>query len=102
VSDEVQAAVTLKAMPALAEQGAWEAYVDDYYGESHKFTSPADRAALVERFTQQWGAQVITGLRQAASDTPTIDDDGRAVFTVDGQPVFVLYKSDTGRWTFHL
>ena len=102
MSEEAQAGATVQAMLALATQGEWEAYVDLYYGESHKFTSPADRTALVERFEQQWSTRVIDGLRQAGSVTPTIDDEGRAVFSVDGQPVFVLYKSDTGRWMFHL
>ncbi len=102
ISDEVQAAATVRAMLALAEDGEWDAYVDDYYGEAHKFDSPSDRKALVDRFEQQWGTRVIDGLRQAASVTPMIDEEGRAVFSVNGQSVFVLYRAADGRWTFHL
>jgi hypothetical protein len=102
MSDGAQASATVAAMLALAEEGRWAAYVDEYYGEAHKFDSPDDRIALVERFEQQWGTRAIEGLQQAASVAPVIDEEGRAVFTVDGRPVFVLYKSDDGRWTFHL
>jgi len=34
--------------------------------------------------------------------TPTIGPDGRASFSENGEPVFMLYRSDDGRWTFHL
>jgi hypothetical protein len=100
--DEQGAAATVAAMLALAEEGAWGAYVDDFYGESHKFASDEDRNQLVQRFEQQWGTQVVEALRQATTIAPVIDDDGRAVFTTDGEPVFVLYRTDDGRWTFHL
>ena len=49
-----------------------------------------------------WGAQVVEALRQAATVTPAIDDEGRAVFSIDGQPVFVLYHAEEGSWKFHL
>lgn len=94
---------TVAAMLDLAEAGDWSTYVGEFYGEQHKFASDADREKLVLRFEQKWGLQVIEGLRQAATVTPTIEDAvGRAVFAKDGQPVFMLYRSTDGRWTFHL
>lgn len=102
MSAEDQAANTVKAMLALAQKGEWGAYVDDYYGESQKFGSDADRNKLVERFEQKWGAKVVDALKQAATVAPVIDDEGKAVFNVDGQPAFVLYKTEDGKWKFHL
>ena len=58
-SSEEKAAATVAAMLKLAEAGAWDDYVDNYYGESHKFRSDEDRTKLVERFEQKRGTQVV-------------------------------------------
>ena len=102
MTDEQGAAAALAAMLELAEAGDWGAYVDRYYGEAHKFGGPDDRDALVWRFEQRWGPRVVEALRQASSLTPTVGDDGRAIFSRDGQVVFVLHEHADGRWTFHL
>ena len=102
ISSEERAAATVAAMLKLAEAGAWGAYVDDYYGESHKFTSDEDRQKLIERFEQKWGPQVVDGLRQAVTATTVIDAQGRAEFRVDDQAVFLLYPAENGEWKFHL
>jgi hypothetical protein len=100
-SDPQLATQTIEAMLALAQAGDWGAYVDGYYGESYKFQSAADRDALVQRFQERWGDQVITALEQAAQIEPNIDGD-QALFLVDGNPVFVLYRTTDGGWAFHL
>lgn len=91
---------TLARMLALAEAGDWGAYVDDHYGEAHKFRSPADRDALVQRFEGKWGPRILEALRRAAAVTPTVAE-GRATFVQDGEPLFELHDHD-GRWMFHL
>lgn len=101
--DVTRAAATLHEMLDLAEAGDWGAYVDRFYGESHKFRGPEDRDALVQRFQQRWGEQVVEGLRQATQHTPVIDEQGRAVFAdQDGQPLFMLFPVEDGHWSFHL
>ena len=88
-------------MLELAEAGDWAAYVNGFYGEAHKFRSPADRDALVERFEQRLGHEGHGGAGACASGvTPTIAG-GRATFVENGQPLFELHEHD-GRWTFHL
>jgi hypothetical protein len=94
-------AATVKDMLALAEAGDWGAYVDDYYGEQHKFDSPADRDALVNRFRDQWGARVLPALKAASETEPRIEGN-KAIFEKDGKTVFVLHRSPDGKWTFHL
>ena len=102
MKDQEAAIAALAAMLDLAEAGEWGAYVDDFYGETHKFGGPEDRDALVERFEKRWGVKVVEALRQATGLTPTIDANGRAVFATDDGPVYMLYRHDDGRWTFHL
>ena len=98
---EAQASAVLAEMLAVAEKGDWGAYVDGFYGEQHKFGSPADRDALVKRFEAKWGEQVVEGLRRAAKTKPRIEGD-MALFEENGQPVFVLHRTADGGWSFHL
>ena len=98
---EDAAKAALAAMLALAEKGDWAAYVDTFYGEKAKFTSPADQAKLVARFADGWGAKVTEALKAASDVTPRLED-GRAIFEVDGKAVFVLHEGEGGAWTFHL
>jgi len=91
---------TLDDMLAAARAGDWERYVS-FYGEQHKFDSDADRAALVARFRDQWGAQVVQRLSRASGLAPRIEGT-RAIFEMDGEAVVVLHADDAGRWTFHL
>jgi len=98
---EESAATAISAMLAVAEAGDWGAYVDRFYGEKDKFTSDADRDQVVARFAEKWGAKVTEALKAAAGVTPRIED-GKAIFEVDGKPVFVLHEGPGGNWTFHL
>ncbi len=93
---------TLSAMLEAAEAGNWEEYVDEYYGEQHKFKSPSDRDKLVSLFREQWGTQVITGLKEASQVKPELSEDGtQASFQLsDGE--YILYQNEQGNWTFHL
>ncbi len=50
---------TVARLLQLAEAGEWEAYVDDYYGETYKFNDDGDRTSLVTRFREDWSEQVI-------------------------------------------
>jgi len=101
ISPEQAARATLERMLEVAEAGDWGTYVDEFYGEAHKFRGPADRDALVQRFEQKWGAKVTEALRRASGRTPTIGSDGRASFLDGDTPLFELHEHD-GRWTFHL
>lgn len=93
---------TLSKMISAAEAGDWESYVDDYYGEQHKFRSSADRDKLVSRFREKWGSKVIPGLREASRVEPHLSTDGnKAIFKMK-QGDFILYKSKDGYWMFHL
>lgn len=106
-SDEVTepapltATETIDEMLMLARAGDWASYVDRFYGETDKFTSPADRDALVARFQGPWSERVLTALERAAGVDPEIQGD-QAVFNVDGEPAFVLHRDADERWTFHL
>ena len=96
------AVATLSAMLKSAEAGNWGKYVDDYYGEQHKFRSSKDRDSLVARFRQKWGSKVIPGLREAAKVKPELSGDGtKAIFQLK-KGKFILYKNEKGKWTFHL
>ena len=96
------AVATLSAMLKAAEAGNWEKYVDEFYGEQHKFRSSKDRDSLVARFRQKWGSRVIPGLREAAQVKPELSGDGtKAIFQLK-QGKFILYKNEKGKWTFHL
>ena len=96
------AVATLSAMLKAAQAGNWEKYVDDYYGEQHKFRSSADRDGLVSRFKNKWGSRVIPGLKEAAKVKPELSKDGKkAIFKLKNGD-FILYKNDQGKWTFHL
>lgn len=101
VSPEAAAQAAVQDMLTLAEAGQWGELIDQHYGEAHKFTSSANRDALAKRFADGWGGKLIPALRQAAGVTPTIDGD-RAVFSVEGEPVYVLHREADGRWMFHL
>ena len=100
-SDEDAAAETLSKMLEVAVWGDWGAYVDSHYGEQHKFRSPADRDALVKRFQEKWGEKLVQGLRRAAELPVKIDGD-RAEFHDGEETVFILYRSESGDWKFHL
>ena len=98
---EEQATAALSEMLAVAKAGDWGAYVDRFYGEQEKFRSPTDRDAVVARFAEKWGAKVVVALSAAEPIAPRIDGD-QAIFEQDGQTVFILYRNDSGEWTFHL
>jgi hypothetical protein len=100
-SDEDIAAETLSQMLDVAEKGDWEVYVDHYYGEQHKFGSPADRDALVRRFKEKWGEKVIPGLSHASKLPIQIEGD-KAIFLDGEDTAFILHRSDDGEWKFHL
>ncbi len=95
---------TLARLIELARAGDWETYVDDFYGESHKFEGMAERRdAVVARFRDKWADKVVAGFEPLEGKTAEIVEDGKkAVFNVDGKPLFILHLSDDGRWTFHL
>lgn len=100
-SDEDVAAETVSRMLKIARKGNWEAYVDDYYGEQRKFRSTADRDALVQRFEEKWGKTVVQGLSRAVELTPQIEAD-KAIFLDGEATVFILHRSRSGEWKFHL
>ncbi len=100
-SDEDIAAETLNQMREVAARGDWEAYVDQHYGEQHKFRSPADRDALVRRFEEKWGEKLVQELSRAAELPVQIDGD-RAVFLDSDDTVFILHRGEGGGWKFHL
>ena len=101
-SQSTSPTATLSAMLESAEDGDWEKYVDEYYGEQHKFKSPSDRDKLVSRFRDKWGSQVIAGLKEASQVEPELSEDGtKAVFQLSNGE-FILYKNEQGNWTFHL
>ena len=92
----------LSAMLEAAEDGDWEQYVDEYYGEQHKFKSPSDRNKLVSRFRDKWGSQVIAGLKEASLVEPELSEDGTQARFQLSNGDFILYKNEQGNWTFHL
>jgi hypothetical protein len=93
---------TVSAMLEAAEAGNWEKYVDDFYGEQHKFRSSSDRNKLVLRFKEKWGSIVIPGLREASKVEPYLSEDGsKAIFQLKNGK-FILYKNEKGNWMFHL
>ena len=100
--EPVSAQETVARLLELAEAGEWETYVDDYYGEIYKFKDEGDRTALVSRFREDWGVQVIKALRQVMEIDPRLSADGtEAVFEL-GEGAFTLYEDATGNWKFHL
>ncbi len=99
-TDKDMATETLGKMLEAATQGDWDAYVE-FYGEQHKFGSPADRDALVKRFEEKWGEKVVEGLTLAVEFPVQIDGD-KAEFRDGDDTVFILYRSEDGKWTFHL
>ena len=100
-TDEEVAAETLQRMLEAATSGDWETYVDQYYGERHKFRSSDDRDALVKRFQEKWGEKLVPGLSRATQLPVQIDGD-KAMFQDGDETVFVLYRGDAGSWKFHL
>lgn len=93
---------TVQQMLQLAEAGDWGTYVDDFYGETHKFRGPADRDKLVDML-QKRGAGIIEALRKVSTIEPTISSDGtQAVFPLNETDRFTLYRNDSGQWTYHL
>jgi hypothetical protein len=95
-------AATIAKLLELAEAGDWETYVDDFYGEANKFEE-GDRDKLVARFRDQWGPKVIEGLKGVVDVEPRLSDEGsEAIFEIDGQIAFKLFRDAEGRWTFHL
>jgi len=101
MSDEDAAKATIVGMLKLAEAGEWTKYVNEYYGELDKNNSPDGVARLAKRYEEKYGPKLIAVLKQASTLTPTIDGD-KAVFAVDGQPIYILHRGDGGKWTFHL
>ena len=101
-SQQTSPTVTLSAMLKTAEVGNWEKYVDEYYGEQHKFQSPSDREALISRFRERWGNQVIAGLKEASQVEPELSEDGKKAIFQLSNGEFILYKNEQGDWTFHL
>ena len=101
LSAEELASQTLSEMLAVASSGDFDKYVDAYYGESHKFGSPADRDALVQRFEGKWRDSLLDGLNRAA-ELPVKIDGERALFLDGDEPVFILHRSEDGAWKFHL
>jgi hypothetical protein len=96
------AVATLSAMIKAAQAGNWEKYIDEFYGEQHKFRSSADRDSLVSRFKNKWGSKVVPGLKEAAKVKPKLSKDGtKAIFKLKNGD-FILYKNKQGQWTFHL
>lgn len=95
---------TLARLLELARAGDWETYVDDFYGESHKFEGiPERRDAVIARFRDKWAETVIEGFEALGEGGAVLSEDGkRAVFMLDGEPNFNLFLSDEGHWTFHL
>ncbi len=94
---------TAASMLALAEAGNWAAYVDDFYGETHKFRDEGDRRQLIERFKTRWGDQVVVLLRQVAKIEPQVSDDGsQVVFGFGDGRRFTLYLDADRHWKFHL
>jgi hypothetical protein len=94
---------TAANMLARAEAGNWTAYVDDYYGETHKFRNDRDRRQLIERFATKWGEQVVVLLGQVAEIKPKVSDDGsQAVFDFGDGRRFTLYLDADRHWKFHL
>ncbi len=100
-SDEDLAAETLSRMLDVATKGDWGAYVDQYYGEQHKFRSSNDRDALVARFEQKWGERIVPGLKSAVKLPVQIEGD-LAVFRDGEAAVFFLHRNESGSWKFHL
>ena len=92
--------LVLDRMVAHARSGDWAGYVD-FYGESDKLRSPADREALVRRFEREWGAEVLSALERAHGVTPVLEGN-RAVFRDGSGDAFVLYLDENGHWGFHL
>jgi hypothetical protein len=101
VQDAHRAAQTIQEMLRVARADDWDNYVDRFYGETDKFRSPEDRQALVKRFEDRWGKQILPVLETASHLTPEIDAD-RAVFREGQDVVFVLYRGADGDWGFHL
>jgi hypothetical protein len=93
----------LQQMIDLAEADDWDTYVDFFYGEKDKFRDESDRDKVVARFRDEWGATVVEQLSTLRDVKPEIIDDGkRASFALPDGNAFYLYKSDGGKWTFHL
>ena len=93
---------TLSAMLEVAEAGNWEKYIDEYYGEQHKFKSPSEREQVVSRFREKWGSKVIVGLKEASQVEPELSEDGNQARFKLREGEFILYKNEQGKWTFHL
>ena len=75
---------TVARLLELAESGDWETYVDDFYGETHKFKGEGDRDALVSRFEGKWGPKAIESLRLVKNVKSALSENGKqAVFKVD-------------------
>ncbi|MGB1123743.1 MAG: hypothetical protein ACPG4Q_00935 [Phycisphaeraceae bacterium] len=88
-------------MLALAKDGAWEAYIQAYYGELNKIENDDQLQQLQDRFAGGWGEKLIPVLEQASEITPVIEDN-KALFKAEGNTIFELHLGDDGRWKFHL
>ena len=93
---------TVLEMLELAEAGDWATYVDDFYGEAHKFRNASDRLQLIGMLEKR-GPGIVESLRRVSTIDPTITSDGsQAVFPLGGDQRFTLYRNESGRWMFHL
>jgi hypothetical protein len=100
-SDTELAVETLDRMLEMAGNGVWDAVVDQYYGEQHKFRTSADRDKLVQRLSEKWGEKFVEGLGRATKLPAQIEGD-KAVFQDGDVTVFILHRSESGDWKFHL
>jgi len=94
---------TVERLLELAEAGDWGTYVDDFYGEQHKFRPGRDDRDLLVRRLSERGEQITGVLRRLTGMQPQLTEDGtRAVYDLGDERNFTLYRADDGRWTFHL
>lgn len=99
-SRNISPSATVSAMLSATVAGNWEKYVDEFYGEQHKFRSTLDRDGLVLRFREKWGNKVIVALKEASQVKPKLSGD-KAIFQLKNGD-FILYKNAQGNWMFHL
>ena len=100
--DALSPEATVQHMLELAEAGEWGTYVDDFYGEAHKFRGASDRQKLIEMLSRK-GPGIVQALRQVSTVEPVISSDGsQAEFPLGDGNRFTLYWEGSGRWMFHL
>ncbi len=55
----------------------------------------------VQRFEETWGETIVQGLSRAAELPVQIEAD-KAIFLDGEDTVFILHRSESGDWKFHL